>query len=230
MAADAHRGGEPERLDGQRVSARYFHVLGVQPALGRDFEASDDRAQRSRVVIMSHGALAAPLRRRSARSSAARSCSTTTLLRRHRRHARRASRTSSRRRQRLWAPLQYDPSLPPTAGNGAITCAWSAASARRRHRARRAGARHDCGAPLAELPRPPWAALADGLIVHSLQDEVTRDVRAGAARGPRRGAPAAGDRLRERHESAARPRRRAPRRIRDACRARSGRRGWSGSC
>ena len=28
---------EPERLDGQRVSAGYFRALGVTPALGRDF-------------------------------------------------------------------------------------------------------------------------------------------------------------------------------------------------
>ena len=30
--------GEPERLDGQRVSASYFRVLGVPPAIGRDFD------------------------------------------------------------------------------------------------------------------------------------------------------------------------------------------------
>ena len=33
---------EPERLDGQYVSADFFRVLGVRPALGRDFEAADD--------------------------------------------------------------------------------------------------------------------------------------------------------------------------------------------
>ena len=35
---------EPERLDGQYVSADFFRVLGVRPALGRDFEAADDEA------------------------------------------------------------------------------------------------------------------------------------------------------------------------------------------
>ncbi|HZI61500.1 MAG TPA: ABC transporter permease, partial [Pyrinomonadaceae bacterium] len=34
--------GEAERLDGQSVSANYFRVLGVAPALGRDFLPSDD--------------------------------------------------------------------------------------------------------------------------------------------------------------------------------------------
>ncbi len=34
---------QPDRLDGQRVSAEYFHVLGESPAVGRDFDPSDDR-------------------------------------------------------------------------------------------------------------------------------------------------------------------------------------------
>src|ERR1044071_1138438 len=34
---------EPERLEGQRVSASYFQVLGVSPALGSNFNATDDR-------------------------------------------------------------------------------------------------------------------------------------------------------------------------------------------
>jgi putative ABC transport system permease protein len=44
---------QPERLEGQRVSAEYFHVLGVSPALGRDFRASDDRRGAPNVVILS---------------------------------------------------------------------------------------------------------------------------------------------------------------------------------
>jgi len=44
-----------ERLEGQRVSAHYFRVLGVSPALGRDFRAEDDRAGAPPVVILSHG-------------------------------------------------------------------------------------------------------------------------------------------------------------------------------
>ena len=44
---------EPERLDGQRVSASYFRALGVSPVLGRDFQASDDRLNGPNVVILS---------------------------------------------------------------------------------------------------------------------------------------------------------------------------------
>ena len=46
---------EPERLEGQRVSASYFHVLGVAPTLGRDFQPSDDQLNGPRVAILSAG-------------------------------------------------------------------------------------------------------------------------------------------------------------------------------
>lgn len=42
-----------ERLEGQRVSADYFRVLGVTPIVGREFEASDDRLGGPNVVLLS---------------------------------------------------------------------------------------------------------------------------------------------------------------------------------
>jgi putative ABC transport system permease protein len=45
---------QPERFDAQRVSARYFDVLGISPALGRNFERSDDLVNAPNVVILSH--------------------------------------------------------------------------------------------------------------------------------------------------------------------------------
>lgn len=45
--------GQPERFEGQRVSAGYFDVLGVSPAVGRGFLPSDDRFQGPRVVVLS---------------------------------------------------------------------------------------------------------------------------------------------------------------------------------
>jgi putative ABC transport system permease protein len=44
---------EPERLNGQRVSAAYFRTLGVSPAMGRDFDPPDDQLNGPRVVILS---------------------------------------------------------------------------------------------------------------------------------------------------------------------------------
>ena len=34
--------GDPERMQGDRVSWTYFRTLGVQPAIGRDFTAEED--------------------------------------------------------------------------------------------------------------------------------------------------------------------------------------------
>lgn len=44
----------PERLVGQRVSTDYLRVLGVAPALGRDFVESDDHGRNASVAIISH--------------------------------------------------------------------------------------------------------------------------------------------------------------------------------
>ena len=45
---------QPERLEGQRVSASYFRVLGMSPTIGRDFDASDDRLNGPNVVVLGH--------------------------------------------------------------------------------------------------------------------------------------------------------------------------------
>ena len=44
---------EPERIEGQRVSASYFRVFGIAPAMGRDFQESEDRLNGGEVVILS---------------------------------------------------------------------------------------------------------------------------------------------------------------------------------
>ncbi len=45
---------EPERLDGRRISANLFDVLGVQPQLGRGFQPQDDK-HGAHVVLLSDG-------------------------------------------------------------------------------------------------------------------------------------------------------------------------------
>ncbi|HXV85170.1 MAG TPA: ABC transporter permease, partial [Gemmatimonadales bacterium] len=47
-------GEQPERLEGQRVSASYFSVLGVAPALGRGFQPTEDQANGPNVAVLSH--------------------------------------------------------------------------------------------------------------------------------------------------------------------------------
>ena len=47
--------GEPERLDVAFVTASFFPLLGVQPAMGRTFTSDEDSPSRSDFVVMSHG-------------------------------------------------------------------------------------------------------------------------------------------------------------------------------
>src|SRR4051812_14045207 len=46
---------EPERVEGQRVSASFFRVLGVAPVLGRDFQTADDQLHGPDLAIISDG-------------------------------------------------------------------------------------------------------------------------------------------------------------------------------
>src|SRR3954470_17104479 len=46
--------GEPERLSAVPVSDNFFQVLGVQPQLGRTFNADECRWQGPKAVILSH--------------------------------------------------------------------------------------------------------------------------------------------------------------------------------
>lgn len=47
--------GEPERIEGMRVSAGLFPLLGVTPLLGRVFTEEEDRPGARNVVVLSHG-------------------------------------------------------------------------------------------------------------------------------------------------------------------------------
>jgi putative ABC transport system permease protein len=47
--------GEPERLQGRLVSAEFFSTLGIQPLLGRDFLAEEDRPGATPAAILSYG-------------------------------------------------------------------------------------------------------------------------------------------------------------------------------
>jgi putative ABC transport system permease protein len=47
--------GEPERLQGRRVSAEFFSTLGVKPHVGRDFLPEEDQPGATPAVILSYG-------------------------------------------------------------------------------------------------------------------------------------------------------------------------------
>ncbi|HEY4766003.1 MAG TPA: ABC transporter permease [Candidatus Sulfotelmatobacter sp.] len=169
---------QPERFDGQRVTDGYFRVLGVAPALGRDFQAADDIPHGPKVVIVSNGLW----RRRFG-----------------------ADRTMIGRNIKLdddpytvigimpagfdnvlapsaefWSPLQYE--------NGNIvsqqTREWG-------HHLRMVGrlttgasmlqARNDleriAHTPVSEFPRPPWASMGHGFIANSLRSDLASGVK-----------------------------------------------------
>jgi predicted permease len=52
---DVTGGGQPEHLSGRMVSAEFFRVLGIHPALGRDFDVNEDRPGTAPVAIISGG-------------------------------------------------------------------------------------------------------------------------------------------------------------------------------
>jgi putative ABC transport system permease protein len=47
--------GEPEDVDGYRVSAQLFNALGIAPLLGRTFSADEDQPGAGGVVVLSNG-------------------------------------------------------------------------------------------------------------------------------------------------------------------------------
>ncbi|MFN2431674.1 MAG: ABC transporter permease, partial [Gemmatimonadota bacterium] len=54
-AANLMGEGEPERVPGAVVSAQYFDVFRVRPALGRAFLPEEDAPGREHVLVLSHG-------------------------------------------------------------------------------------------------------------------------------------------------------------------------------
>ena len=101
---------QPERFEGQRVSADYFRALGISPVLGRDFKADDDQFQGPNVVVLSDRLWR--LRFAADRTIVGRQVklddSLFTVI---------GVMPSSFENvlapaAELWAPLQYDPSLP----------------------------------------------------------------------------------------------------------------------
>jgi hypothetical protein len=138
---------EPERFDGQFVSASFFHVLGVPPFLGRDFEASDDRFNGPKMVI---GVMPTAFE-----DVLAPSAQLWTTLQYD-------TENISNVQTREWGNhLRMIERLQPGV---------SADQAKRELDA----IGHT---PVPEFPRAPWATHKEGFIVDSLHDNVTRSVK-----------------------------------------------------
>jgi putative ABC transport system permease protein len=167
---------EAERLQGQRVSASYFHTLGVMPAVGRSFDGAEDTPGAARVAVLSDRLVK---RRFGGADSIVGTAITlngepytvigimapgfTDIL----------SPSTD-----IWAPLQAQPRAPPNSRE------WG-------HHYRIVGrlkrgvdvdvARRELATiasqPINEFPRVLWAALENGLLVRGLQEDVTASAR-----------------------------------------------------
>ena len=169
---------EPERFDGQRVTSTYFQVLGVPPALGRDFQTADDVLHGPKVVILSDA-----LWRRRFNGDASVLGKQVTLdgdlysvigVMPHGFENVLAPSTE------LWTPLQYSTSNI----NEQQTQEWGHhlhLVARLRPGISEEQARNDltfiAHSPVPAFSRPPWASLRQGFIADSLQREITRSVK-----------------------------------------------------
>ncbi len=169
---------QPERIDGQQVSAAYFRALGVTPAIGRDFLPSDDVFNGPKVVVLSNGLW----RRRFGGDPGIvghpikLDDETYTVIGVMASTFENVLAPSAE----AWSPLQYNP------GNvtSTETREWGhhlRMIGRLREGVSQKQAKNDlawiASTPVSEFPRPRWAALAHGLIVDALQDDITRGVK-----------------------------------------------------
>ncbi|MDT7817340.1 MAG: putative transport system permease protein, partial [Acidobacteriaceae bacterium] len=101
---------QPERFEGQRVSADYFRTLGISPVLGRDFKAVDDQFQGPNVVVLSDRLWR--LRFAADRAIVGRQVKLDDNLFTVIGVMPSSFENALAPAAELWAPLQYDPSLP----------------------------------------------------------------------------------------------------------------------
>ncbi|HSM05075.1 MAG TPA: ABC transporter permease [Longimicrobiales bacterium] len=170
-------GEEPERLEGQSVSASYFDVLGVQPVLGAGFDAAADRPGGRLEVILSDalwrarfgadpGILGRTVRLDGDPYTVVGVMGPT-------------FENATGPGARLWTPLRYDPA--PVSFDtrewghhldmiGRVPAGVDPGAAR-------SELVDIAGSPLPGFPRPSHAALTEGLSIRTLKDAVTADAR-----------------------------------------------------
>ena len=169
---------EPERFDGQSVSASYFRALGVEPALGRGFQPSDNQFKGPKVAILADG-----LWRR--RFSADRAIVGREITLDGDRYTvigvmPRGFENVLAPSAEIWSPLQLDPwhitDINTTEWGHHLRLVGRVRSGVSRDEASR-DLNLIARTPVPQFPRVPWASLKHGLIVDPLQAAVTRGVK-----------------------------------------------------
>jgi putative ABC transport system permease protein len=168
---------QAERIDGQRVGADYFRVLGVPPQMGRNFTDEEDVVRGPNVVIVSHGFWQRRLG--GERSIIGRAITLNdnpfTVIGVMPADFENVLAPAAE----VWAPLQYDAALPSAEGREwghHLRMIGRLAPGIGREAATRELARI-AATPDADFPRVPWASMERGLSVGSVHDELTRFVR-----------------------------------------------------
>ncbi len=172
-------GSQPERLEGQSVSASFLRVLGVSPALGRDFLVSEEAFNGPKVVILSD-----KLWRRFFHGDPSILGKTVRLNDNNYvvigvmgRNFEDVLMPSAE----IWTPKQYD--VRQITGN--FNSAEWGNHLRMLGRLKPGVSRHQGAQELAQVARTPWpqfprprhASLQHGLIIDSLRDDITHTIK-----------------------------------------------------
>lgn len=167
---------EPERLEGQRVSAEFFDVLGVYPLIGAGLDRLEDRVGGADQVVLSHQLWAdrfdsdLDLLGRTIELDGVPYTVVGVMPP--------GFRSVVRTEARLWTLLQYGSTASFDGREWGLHLGMIG---RLRPGVETATARTEladiAARPIVEFPRPDWAALRNGLVVTPLRSSVTADGR-----------------------------------------------------
>lgn len=169
---------EPERLEGQHVSASFFHTLGVLPAVGRSFDSAEDVPGAGAVAVLSDRLV----KRRFAGGGESAVVGASIMLNGEPHLVIGIMPPGfvdiTAPSADVWAPLQAESRAAPSAREwghhyrivGRLKRGVSVDAARRELEA-------IASQPIPEFARVRWASLDDGLLVRGLQDDITASAR-----------------------------------------------------